>query len=406
MNTWPTARLDELCDISGGGTPSTEIEKYWKGNIPWVSPKDMKAEVVSDSIDHISQQAIENSATSLVPAGAALVVVRSGILARTVPVALAGRELAINQDIKALTPNHALINRYLYFFLKASEQQLLTEVSRGATVHRLSTESLGGLSVPLLPLAEQRRIVGILDKAFDAIAIAKSNTEKNLQNARAIFAAALDSAFQERSTGWESEPLAEFCEIKHGFAFDGSKFSTKASEDNLLLATPGNFTEDGRIVFNSKNSKRFQGKIPEGFRFEVGDLVVVMTDLSSKMKILGKPAFVEVKNVLHNQRIGRVIFRNEQVEKKLVYYFMMGEGFLRKVRDSATGTMVKHTAPGRILRSIIPFPSSKAEQQKIITRLDNVRQQTRSLEENYKKKLLALENLKASLLQRAFAGEL
>jgi type I restriction enzyme S subunit len=196
------------------------------------------------------------------------------------------------------------------------------------------------------------------------------------------------------------------CDIKHGFSFDGAEFSNYVPEGNPLVITPGNFTENGKLLFNEKNSKRFRGRAPVGFRFDLGDLVVVMTDLSSKMKILGKPAFVDVDNILHNQRIGRLIFLNGQIEKRLLYYFMMSDGFLKNIRASATGTMVKHTAPKRILSNVIPFPENRKEQRSIVSKLDDLREETQRLESIYRRKLNALETLKKSLLYQAFTGNL
>ena len=131
-----------------------------------------------------------------------------------------------------------------------------------------------------------------------------------------------------------------------------------------------------------------------------------MTDLSSKMKILGKPAFVETDGVLHNQRIGRVVFSNNVMDKRLLYYFMMSERFLRSIRESATGTMVKHTAPKRILNNLIPYPPAQEAQRAIVAKLDYIAMEARRLEDIYRRKLAALEELKKSLLHQAFAGEL
>jgi len=183
-------------------------------------------------------------------------------------------------------------------------------------------------------------------------------------------------------------------------------FSSDVPEGNPLVITPGNFTEDGKLQFNERNTKRFNGKPPVGYLFDVGDLVVVMTDLSSKMKILGKPAFVETGDVVHNQRIGRVVFLNDRIEKRFLYYFMMSKGFLKNIKMSATGTMVKHTAPKRILSNVIPFPENRAEQRAIISKLDDLREETQHLESLYQQKLTALDDLKKSLLHQAFSGQL
>ena len=216
----------------------------------------------------------------------------------------------------------------------------------------------------------------------------------------------MNSVFSERGEDWLEEPIASVCEIKHGFAFDGADFSDEVPVGNPLIITPGNFTENGRLLFNERNTKRFSGKPPAGFFFEVGDLVVVMTDLSSKMKILGKPAFVESDDVLHNQRIGRVVFSNERIHKRYLYYFMMTEQFLKNIKASATGTMVKHTAPKRILGNLIAFPSDTADQLAVVDKLDALREETERLESIFKRKLDALNELRNSLLQQAFTGAL
>jgi type I restriction enzyme S subunit len=200
--------------------------------------------------------------------------------------------------------------------------------------------------------------------------------------------------------------LSELCDIKHGFAFDGAEFSSDVPEGKPIVITPGNFTEDGKLLFSERNTKRFSGKPPAAFRFDIGDLVVVMTDLSSKMKILGKPAFVEADEVLHNQRIGRVVFFDDSVEKRFVYYFMMSEGFLKNIKMSATGTMVKHTAPSRILSNVISFPVERKEQMQLVAKLDTLREETQCLESLYQRKLAALDELKKSLLHQAFSGML
>ena len=124
------------------------------------------------------------------------------------------------------------------------------------------------------------------------------------------------------------------------------------------------------------------------------------------MKILGKPAFVESLNILHNQRIGRFVFLTDEVEKRFVYYFLRTETYLKEIRLSATGTMVKHTAPRRILSALLPYPPKRAEQQMVVTQLDALAAETQRLTRIYEQKQAALAELKKSLLHQAFTGEL
>lgn len=148
---WAIKKINDICDFRGGGTPSKAKESYWRGDIPWVSPKDMKFDVITDSIDHISSQAIEESTTNLISSGSVLVVVRSGILARTVPVAIAGRDVAINQDIKALCPHDGIDSWFLFYFLKSRLEEMLALASRGATVHRIMADQIRTIEIPVPP---------------------------------------------------------------------------------------------------------------------------------------------------------------------------------------------------------------------------------------------------------------
>jgi type I restriction enzyme, S subunit len=201
---------------------------------------------------------------------------------------------------------------------------------------------------------------------------------------------------------WREELIGAVCDIKHGFAFDSKDFSSDFLQGNPIVLTPGNFTEDGKLVFNLKNTKRLSGDTPSGYRFNIGDLVVVMTDLSSKMKILGKPAFIEIDNVLHNQRIGRIVFLNRKIEKRYLYYFMLSERFLKSIKESATGTMVKHTAPKRILNNLIPFPQDLKVQERIVSILDEAFDGIATAKANAEKNLQNARALFESHLQSVF----
>jgi len=185
VSAWPEVPLASIVSIKGGGTPSKEKAEFWGGCIPWVSPKDMKSELIGTSIDTITEEATRVSPAKLIPVGSALIVVRSGILARMVPIATTTRPLTVNQDIKALVSGPKLDAGFLVYFLRSAEPELLGHVTRGATVHRLSTESIRSLQIPLPPLAEQKRIVAILEAAFEGIDTAIANAEQNLANAPA-----------------------------------------------------------------------------------------------------------------------------------------------------------------------------------------------------------------------------
>jgi hypothetical protein len=155
---WPLADVGEWL---GGGTPSSSNAQYWNGDIPWVSPKDMKVAVIKSTQDKITKAAIDNSAAKLVPAHAVLFVTRSGILARSFPVATTLNPVTVNQDLKAIVPNPAIDYEYLAWTLRFFERNVLTSCSKhGTTVHGIEVPSLKSLKVKtkiraILPIARE-----------------------------------------------------------------------------------------------------------------------------------------------------------------------------------------------------------------------------------------------------------
>ena len=155
---------------------------------------------------------------------------------------------------------------------------------------------------------------------------------------------------------WRLVELGAICEIEHGFAFKGEFFVADDNLDRPILLTPGNFAQGGGLYFKAKNTKRYSGDIPETFRLKRGDLVVVMTDLSPMMKILGMPALIDADNFLHNQRIGKVVLKTDQVLKSYLRYALLIDDVNGKIKREATGATVRHTSPTRILSVQIPLP--------------------------------------------------
>lgn len=168
---WEVKKLKYcLKEVIGGGTPSKNKPEYWKGNIPWVSPKDMKSERIDSSIDSISDRAVEESATSLVPQNAILIVVRSGILKHTLPVAFSGTTLTLNQDMKALIPEEKLSPDFLFFLFKGLMNELLTFTTKqGATVDSIEFEYLMNFEIAYPLKDEQDEIVKCLARKINEL---------------------------------------------------------------------------------------------------------------------------------------------------------------------------------------------------------------------------------------------
>jgi type I restriction enzyme, S subunit len=211
LNGWPVVKLSDVATLSSGGTPSKAKAAFWDGDIPWVSPKDMKSNYITDAEDKITAVAVSESAARIVGSNSVLAVVRSGILAHTFPVATLAREVSFNQDIKAITPkNSSLLPAFLFWMLKGQEAQILrVGVKKGATVHSLASGFLEALHFPLPPLDEQRRIVRLLNRAAEIRLRADAARAK----ARAIIPALFLDTFGDPATNPKGWPVAELSSV-------------------------------------------------------------------------------------------------------------------------------------------------------------------------------------------------
>jgi type I restriction enzyme S subunit len=195
--TAKTRPVGELVNAVGGGTPSKQNPAFWNGRIPWVSPKDMKVFDLHDAQDHVSEEAIKESAANLVQPGAVLIVVRGMILARSFPVAINRVPVVFNQDMKALVPKPELDAEYLARFLQAMERSILGE--RDTVTHgtlKLDTDDVLSLDIPLpATKAEQREIAKRLAGQMAQVAMVRAAAERQIKASDALRMALLRRAF-------------------------------------------------------------------------------------------------------------------------------------------------------------------------------------------------------------------
>ncbi|WP_190303168.1 restriction endonuclease subunit S [Methylomonas rhizoryzae] len=175
-------RLAECCSFFSGGTPDKSKSEYWKGDIPWFSPKDMKCFDLVNAQDYTNAQATVESAARIVHSGAILVVGRSGVLAHTLPVGIVRQKSAFNQDIKAIIPNDAYDSEFMALYLKSKQSQVLLDgVKRGPTVHSVITGFIEDLEIPVIDILEQRQIAAKLKSQLAEVETARQALQCQLQ---------------------------------------------------------------------------------------------------------------------------------------------------------------------------------------------------------------------------------
>ena len=195
-NNWEWVRFGEIGEIKGGGTPSKNNSEFWEGDIPWVSPKDMKVDYISKSELSISQDAVQNSSVTLISEESLLFVVRGMILAHTFPVAISKKEVTINQDMKAISTD-LYHPDFLIKMMQACSIRVLSLVDRSSHgTCKLVSDKLFSLVLPLPPLKEQLRISSEVDSFINDCEklkkIIKATQQTQLHLADALTEAAIN----------------------------------------------------------------------------------------------------------------------------------------------------------------------------------------------------------------------
>ena len=190
---WEVKKLHEVCsNIFGGGTPSKSNPKFYIGNIPWITPKDMKSEFIGDSIDHINQLAVENSSTKLIPINSVLMVIRSGILKHTLPVAINTKVVTINQDMKAYIPDENLTNAiFLKYFFNCVSGFLLGKV-RAVTADNIEFEQIKTMDFICPSIQTQN----LFSEKIKLVIRQKNEFEKSSKKSDTLFQTLIQKAFK------------------------------------------------------------------------------------------------------------------------------------------------------------------------------------------------------------------
>lgn len=181
LENWVQTKVKNVYQSFGGGTPSRGVPEYWGGDVSWVSSGDVKQELISTGSEFITEAGLENSSSKLCVPGSVIVVVRSGILRHTLPVAIVQKTLAINQDIKCFDCGNEQLNHWLSLFLRGNEKNILLLNREGTTVQSVKYDTLKDLDITFPPKEEQEEIVKQVKRYFDIT----NQVEKQIEKAEA-----------------------------------------------------------------------------------------------------------------------------------------------------------------------------------------------------------------------------
>lgn len=208
--SWEEKKLGEVGSWLGGGTPITNREEYWdNGNILWITSKDMKSAVIEDTLMKVNEIGVKNSSANYIEKPAILVVMRSGILRRTFPVAMVKKPFTVNQDLKAIVPDKDDLE-FLFWMLLSNERRILDScMKNGTTVESINSNALKAFAFKCPTLPEQHEIVRLIDDLLARERSAQQATEQALASIDLMKKSILARAFRgELGTNKASEASA------------------------------------------------------------------------------------------------------------------------------------------------------------------------------------------------------
>jgi type I restriction enzyme S subunit len=391
---WQTKTLGDVAVVGAGNSAPQDEALFEDGTIPFFRTADagrVRFGDIAESTDYLNDKGVKGlrrfaPGTILFPKSGASTFLNHRVML--------GVEGCVSSHLATIVADGKQAHpRFLLYFLSTIAAQDLVQ---DHAYPSLNLPTISGIEVHLPPLAEQQRIVGLLDEAFEGLATAKTNAEKNLQNARALFESHLQSVFTQRGPGWVDRTLDQVCIVERGSSPRPIKeyFTTEPEGVNWIKI--GDTEEGGKFVHST--AQKITPKGAEQSRFvQEGDFI-----LTNSMSY-GRPYIMKTSGYIHD---GWFVLRlNMTIDTDYFYYLLSSPVVQSQFAALASGSVVKNISGDLVKKAVLPIPPLE-HQHIIVEMLLALEEETQRLARLYERKHAALEALKKSLLHQAFTGEL
>jgi type I restriction enzyme S subunit len=397
LNTVP---LGDVCEFQRGLTYAKGDEVDVSGNVVLRATNiDLATNLLTfDELKYINDKVVVPDSKK-VKKGSLMICTASGSKSHLGKVAFIDDDYgyAFGGFMGMITPRSGLLPRYLFHLMTSGDyKDFIDALSDGANINNLKFDDLRQFQIPLPPLAEQQRLVGLLDEALAGLATAQAKTEQNLHNAQALFDSHLHSVFTQRDKDWKRHSLISVCET-----FADSAHRTPKYQDEGIPALRPRDVVDGKLnLAGTQRVSEAEYEIQSRRHKPSPGDIVYSRELSYGWAAL----LPEGPRVCLSQ--GMCLFRpSPNVDPAYLLYVLNGPLGREQAARAAVGAAHPHINLGDIKSYQIPIPPLE-EQRQITRRLDSLAEDTQQLADIYERKLAALTALKQSLLHYAFTGKL
>jgi type I restriction enzyme S subunit len=395
---WETKTLGDLFDITSS---KRVFESDWKTEgVPFYRAREIVKLAKHGFVENelfISEEMFDRySAKYGIPAEGDIMVTGVGTLGICYVVNKNDRFYFKDGNIIWLKKKTEANSRFVEYAFQSDYLRSQIDDSVGATVGTYTIIKAKSTRIPIPPLPEQQRIVGILDEAFDGIATAKANAEKNLHNARALFESHLQAVFTQRGEGWVEKRLSEVSKV-----FGRGKSKHRPRNEPKLFGGKYPFIQTGDVrnanhLITDYSQTYSELGLAQSKLWPAGTLCITIAANIAETGILDFDA------CFPDSVIGVVV--NEKITSNTFLEYLL-QSFKAELQSQGKGSAQDNINMGTFENQLFPFPALDS-QRKVVATLDSLSFETQRLESIYRQKLAALDELKKSLLHRAFNGEL
>ena len=400
---WKTTKLSEVCEKITDGTHQTP--KYFNSGFVFLSSRNVTSGKINwDNIKYIDEAQHIAMQKRVSPRVGDILLAKNGT---TGVAAMVDRDIDfdIYVSLAWLRPLEAILPDYLLHFVNSPvAKKQFNKRLKGVGVPNLHLKEIREVSISFPPLAEQKRIVAVLDEAFEGIAVALANAEKNLANVRELFETTLNATFTKKGEGWVEFPLKDVTtKIGSGATPRGGASAYKSEGISLIRSLnvyDRRFTDRKLAFIDDVQADKLSNVV-----VEKGDVLFNITGASVARCCTAPPTYLPARV---NQHVAILRPITNALSTDFLCYLMTSRQYKEQLLGIGDeGGSTRQAITKKQLQDLkIIIPKSVEEQNKIASKLKSISNQTQRLEAIYQQKLAAIAELKQTLLQKAFAGEL